>query len=202
MQANVKTAEGRQHPDRDAQFGYLNDQVKAQWPCVKPARTASTCENVLQGSRMTTLTQGHWGSGLRRTGIEPKHLSPVRAVVHAPAVRVGHMVLTTRGRVPPRQRMPRPLRRIDTRRVVLEDRLHVRRSRLRRKTTAGLVVRLGRRLHGGRHSKMPQVTPAYADGVTDRAGAPHVRKVSVGWGSLRDQAAARSTMTRWRAHGR
>jgi len=28
LQANVKTAEGRQHPDRDAQFGYLNDQVK------------------------------------------------------------------------------------------------------------------------------------------------------------------------------
>src|SRR5689334_5246252 len=30
LQANSKTAEGRQHPDRDAQFGYLNDQVKAQ----------------------------------------------------------------------------------------------------------------------------------------------------------------------------
>ena len=29
LQANIKTAEGRQHPDRDAQFGYLNDQVKA-----------------------------------------------------------------------------------------------------------------------------------------------------------------------------
>lgn len=70
--------------------------------------------------------------------------------------------------------MPRPLRRIDTRRVVLEDRLHVRRSRLPRKTTAGLVVRLGRRLRGGRHSKMPQVISAYADGVTDRAGAPQV----------------------------
>jgi hypothetical protein len=29
LQANVKTAEGRQHPDRDAQFSYLNSQVKA-----------------------------------------------------------------------------------------------------------------------------------------------------------------------------
>jgi transposase len=29
LQANAKTSEGRQHPDRDAQFGYLNEQVKA-----------------------------------------------------------------------------------------------------------------------------------------------------------------------------
>lgn len=28
MQANVKAAEGGQHPDRDAQFGYLNDQAR------------------------------------------------------------------------------------------------------------------------------------------------------------------------------
>ena len=27
LQANVKTTEGSQHPDRDAQFGYLNDQA-------------------------------------------------------------------------------------------------------------------------------------------------------------------------------
>jgi Rhodopirellula transposase DDE domain len=28
LQANAKTSEGRQHPDRDAQFRYLNEQVK------------------------------------------------------------------------------------------------------------------------------------------------------------------------------
>ena len=28
LQANVKTAEGGAHPDRDAQFGYLNEHVK------------------------------------------------------------------------------------------------------------------------------------------------------------------------------
>ncbi len=28
LQANVKVSEGRQHPDRDAQFGYLNDQAE------------------------------------------------------------------------------------------------------------------------------------------------------------------------------
>jgi len=29
LQANAKTVEGNQHPDRDAQFGYINDQVSA-----------------------------------------------------------------------------------------------------------------------------------------------------------------------------
>ena len=29
LQGNAKTIEGRQHPDRDAQFGYINDQVSA-----------------------------------------------------------------------------------------------------------------------------------------------------------------------------
>jgi Rhodopirellula transposase DDE domain len=29
LQANAKTTEGGQHPDRDAQFGYLNDQARA-----------------------------------------------------------------------------------------------------------------------------------------------------------------------------
>jgi hypothetical protein len=29
LQGNAKTVEGRQHPDRDAQFGYINGQVAA-----------------------------------------------------------------------------------------------------------------------------------------------------------------------------
>jgi hypothetical protein len=44
-------SEGRCHARREAY---------AQWPCVKLARTASTCGNVLQGPRLTALTQGHW----------------------------------------------------------------------------------------------------------------------------------------------
>ena len=28
LQANAKTIEGGQHPDRDAQFSYLNDQAE------------------------------------------------------------------------------------------------------------------------------------------------------------------------------
>ncbi len=38
LQANAKTREGRQHPDRDAQFQYLNEHVKhfleQGWPVV------------------------------------------------------------------------------------------------------------------------------------------------------------------------
>lgn len=36
LQANVKTAEGRQHVDRDAQFGYLNDQAVAHMATADP----------------------------------------------------------------------------------------------------------------------------------------------------------------------
>ena len=32
----------------------------AQWPCVKPTGTASTCGNALTITRLTALTQGHW----------------------------------------------------------------------------------------------------------------------------------------------
>jgi hypothetical protein len=32
LQSNVKTLEGKQHPDRDAQFRYLNEQVKITRP--------------------------------------------------------------------------------------------------------------------------------------------------------------------------
>ena len=36
LQANAKTTEGGQHPDRDAQFGYLNDQAE------RPSRPPAT----------------------------------------------------------------------------------------------------------------------------------------------------------------
>ena len=35
-QANAKTLEGAQHPDRDAQFGYSNDQVKEHQAAGEP----------------------------------------------------------------------------------------------------------------------------------------------------------------------
>lgn len=36
LQGNAKTVEGKQHPDRDAQFVYLNDQVKAALAAGEP----------------------------------------------------------------------------------------------------------------------------------------------------------------------
>ncbi len=49
LQANVKTAEGRQHPDRDAQFGYLNDQVKAHQDEGCPVISVDTKKKELVG---------------------------------------------------------------------------------------------------------------------------------------------------------
>ena len=50
LQANVKTAEGRQHPDRDAQFGYLNDQVKAHQDEGCPVISVDTKKKELVGN--------------------------------------------------------------------------------------------------------------------------------------------------------
>lgn len=36
LQANVKTLEGKQHPDRDAQFQYINEQVKQHQAAGEP----------------------------------------------------------------------------------------------------------------------------------------------------------------------
>ena len=50
LQANIKTAEGRQHPDRDAQFGYLNDQVKAHQDEGCPVISVDTEKKELVGN--------------------------------------------------------------------------------------------------------------------------------------------------------
>ena len=42
LQANAKTVEGRQHPDRDAQFRYINDQVAAHISAGQPVVSADT----------------------------------------------------------------------------------------------------------------------------------------------------------------
>ncbi len=42
LQANRKTREGTSHPDRDAQFGYINDQVKAALAAGEPAISVDT----------------------------------------------------------------------------------------------------------------------------------------------------------------
>jgi DDE family transposase len=49
LQANVKVNEGRQHPDRDAQFTYLNEQVKAHLAEGAPVLSVDTKKKELVG---------------------------------------------------------------------------------------------------------------------------------------------------------
>jgi transposase len=49
LQGNVKTLEGRQHPDRDAQFGYLNEQARAHRDAGQPVISVDTKKKELVG---------------------------------------------------------------------------------------------------------------------------------------------------------
>src|SRR5262249_42710242 len=49
LQGNAKTLEGRQHPDRDAQFRYINDQVKAHLGSGDPVVSVDTKKKELVG---------------------------------------------------------------------------------------------------------------------------------------------------------
>ena len=49
LQANRKTLEGASHPDRDAQFAYINDQVKAALANGEPAISVDTKKKELVG---------------------------------------------------------------------------------------------------------------------------------------------------------
>jgi hypothetical protein len=49
LQANAKTAEGRQHPDRDEQFGYLNDQATDHLATGDPVISVDTKKKELVG---------------------------------------------------------------------------------------------------------------------------------------------------------
>ena len=50
LQANQKTQEGTAHPDRDAQFRYLNDQVRRYQKKARPAISVDTKKKELVGS--------------------------------------------------------------------------------------------------------------------------------------------------------
>jgi hypothetical protein len=49
LQGNVKTVEGRQHPDRDAQFRYVNDQASAHRDAGDPVISVDTKKKELVG---------------------------------------------------------------------------------------------------------------------------------------------------------
>lgn len=50
LQANVKVVEGAQHPDRDAQFGYINDQVRRHLRRGEPVLSVDTKKKELVGN--------------------------------------------------------------------------------------------------------------------------------------------------------
>jgi hypothetical protein len=88
-------------------------------PCQK-ATTASAARVI----RSAPSDELGFRVGLDCVRVEPEHLGGVRAAIHQPTLRVAHVVLTAFRRVPPRQRVMRPVRRIDDR-VVTEDRFHI-----------------------------------------------------------------------------
>ena len=49
LQANRKTREGTQHPDRDAQFRYINEQVPALSAAAQPTISVDTKKKELVG---------------------------------------------------------------------------------------------------------------------------------------------------------
>ena len=50
LQGNAKTLEGNQHPDRDAQFGYLNEQVNEHQASGDPVISIDTKKKELVGA--------------------------------------------------------------------------------------------------------------------------------------------------------
>jgi hypothetical protein len=49
LQGNAKTLEGKQHPDRDGQFGYINEQVKGHQTAGQPVVSVDTKKKELVG---------------------------------------------------------------------------------------------------------------------------------------------------------
>jgi hypothetical protein len=49
LQQTLKTKEGAQHPDRDAQFGYVNEQAKAHLAAGQPVISVDTKKKELVG---------------------------------------------------------------------------------------------------------------------------------------------------------
>ncbi len=70
LQGNVKTVEGKQHPDRDGQFRYISEQVKAHQGTTDPVISVDTKKKELVGEFSNAGRQ--W---------RPKG-SPVAALVH------------------------------------------------------------------------------------------------------------------------
>ena len=58
LQGNAKALEGKQNPDRDAQFRYLNGQVKAHQAAGQPVISVDTKKKELVGEFKTAAANG------------------------------------------------------------------------------------------------------------------------------------------------
>src|SRR5664280_2920664 len=77
LQANAKTTEGGRHPDRDAQFGYLNDQAQAHMDASNPAISVDTKKKLRHEVAAGVPTRGRntdrFRVGGRGRGLGPSH---------------------------------------------------------------------------------------------------------------------------------
>jgi transposase len=107
LQANVKTLEGAQHPDRDAQFRYLNEQVKDHQADGEPVISVDTKKREQLGR--LPMAGREW----RPTG-EPVEVEDHHLLLHRSGRRAGHPVRDLRPhpqhRLGQRGRRPRHLR--------------------------------------------------------------------------------------------
>jgi hypothetical protein len=73
LQANAKTREGKQNPDRDAQFVYINDQVGRFLRSGDPVISVDTKKKELVGAdpRLQERRAGMAARGLSREGRDP-----------------------------------------------------------------------------------------------------------------------------------
>ena len=69
LQANTKTVEGTQHPDRDAQFRYINEQVKAFQAAGDPVISVDTKKKELIGNYANGGAEWEPEGSPRRTNV-------------------------------------------------------------------------------------------------------------------------------------
>ncbi len=58
LQASTKTLEGKQHPDRDAQFRYINEQVKVHQVAGQPVISVDAKNPARSGARSGATLPG------------------------------------------------------------------------------------------------------------------------------------------------
>src|SRR5918994_1344375 len=67
LQSTAKTLEGRQHPDRDAQFAYINEQVKAHQAARAPVISVDAKKEEEGAARGCRRPAGNGGRGATRS---------------------------------------------------------------------------------------------------------------------------------------